>query len=433
MNTTRSALLPLIIKYRESLASRDIVIDYFVEAAYMTEEEAIARRVIRPGKLFTKSLRLFVVTEEHNGRIISSEEVSGIATKLSFYDRFTLETGMIPNFVGEPVETTLGVFLLNNNTLVKAFGDKIPYVNGKWNVKKIEAKIAEEVIAGNIKPEQVNRYVDYIHFLSGFNDFCVPALSEKAITANDIVTKRRDELLAQYKDQMNDPNVVLMIENELIALDKSLMEGDVSSGFLINGKNFDVQRKRMFLMMGLLESFGDETEGFNASTTNLNDGWKEGEMPILSNDIRRGSYSRAIATAKGGAETKMLGRNFQDSTIVMDDCGTTRGLSVVLTKDRVRFFMYRTIIENDQLILLTPDIINGYIGKTIVVRSPMYCVAKDGYCYTCMDSRFRTIGVKLLNITPIQISSALVTAALRSMHGSKVDVHTINDLSTVTI
>lgn len=433
MNTTRSALLPLLIKHRESLSSRDIVIDYFVDAVYMTEEESVARRVIRPGKLFTKSLKLFVVTEAHNGRIISSEEVTGITTKLSFYDRFTLETGMIPNYVGEPTETTLGVFLLNNNTLVKAFGDKIPYVNGKWNMGDIEKKIAEQVIYGAIKPNEVFRYVDYIHFLSGFNDFCVPALSEKAITANEAVTKRREELFAQYKDQLNDPNVILMIENELIKLDKEQLQGDVSSGFLINGKNFDVQRKRMFLMMGLIESFGDEKDGFNATTTNLNEGWKVGELPTLSNDIRRGSYSRALSTAKSGYLSKMMGRNFQDSSIVMDDCGTVKGLPIHLDKNNISRWLYRTIIEDDKLTILTSDIINSYLGKTVIVRSPMYCIAKDGYCYTCMDSRFKAVGIKLLNISPVAISSELLNASLKKMHGTKVSLLTIDDLSNFTL
>lgn len=433
MNTTRSALLPLLIKHRESLSSRDIIIDYFVDAVYMTEEEAVARRVIRPGKIFTKSLKLFVVTEAHNGRIINSEEVTGITTKLSFYDRFTLETGMIPNYVGEPTETTLGVFLLNNNTLVKAFGDKIPYVNGKWNMGDIEKKIAEQVIYGAIKPNEVFRYVDYIHFLSGFNDFCVPALSEKAITANEAVTKRREELFAQYKDQLNDPNVILMIENELIKLDKEQLQGDISSGFLINGKNFDVQRKRMFLMMGLIESFGDETGGFSTITTNLNEGWKVGELPVLSNDIRRGSYSRAKSTALGGAQSKMVGRNFQDSAIVADDCGTKRGLPIHLTKDNISKFIYRTIIEADKLIILTPDIVNSYLGKDIIVRSPMYCIAKDGYCYTCMDSRFKTVGVKLLNISPIDVTSTMLSNSMKAMHGTKVSVLEISNLNNFTL
>ena len=387
--------------------------------------------VIRLKQSTSGSELVYVVTEAESPTKIKDAHYVLVDKnhKLSFYHRFTLKKGMIENYDGPDVETTLGVFLLNQNCLVAPFYSAIPYVNGYWDIGKIEADIAKAVIAGKITTQQVMSYTNNTYNLSSLNDFCVPALSEKAITANPEVNKLRAELFAKYKDQLNDPNIMIKIEETLIALDKKLLKGDMSNGFMIQGKNYNVHRKRMFLMMGLVESFGDEVTSYRFSKTNLNDGWDLNELDVLANDIRRGSYDRAKSTALGGVETKMLGRNFQDSAIISDDCETKRGLHIHLTKDNSRSFIYRNIIEGDKLITLTEENIHNYIGKDIVVRSPMYCNTQNGYCYTCMDTRFKAVGVKLLNIHPIGISSELVNLALKSMHGKKIDLININNLN----
>jgi len=274
-------------------------------------------------------------------------------------------------------------------------------------------------------------YVDEVYSLAGLNDFVVPSLTEKAITSSPVVNKRREELFEQYKDQLDDPNIMMKVENELIALDKEQLKGDESNGFMIKSKNYDVQRKRMFVTMGLVESFGDETPSYSFSKTNLNDGWDLKEFDMLSNDIRRGVYDRAKSTALGGAESKMLGRNFQDSTIVEDDCGTERYLPIMLTKSNYKLFLYRNIIVGNKLVILDKETISNYIGKEIKLRSPMYCKSNDGYCYACMDTRFKDVGVKLLNVQPIGISSQFVTLSLRSQHGTKTELLNIDNLNTI--
>ena len=436
MNTKQTnPLLDLLIKYKEGLISRDFILDYIGDAELMTKEEAIAASVIKPGKLFVDKGDTYVVTVADSPKEITRATKLNLHNKhkLSFYDRFKLKDGMIENHSGGDIETTVGVFILNYNVLVKPFGSIIPYVNGVWNIGKIESRIAELVIEHKITPQQVLRYIDYVYALSGLNDICVPALSEGAITANPKVSARRDELLAQHKDDLHEPNVMMAIEDELIAMDKALLKGDVSNGFMIKSKNYDVQRKRMFLMIGVVESFGDAVPSLQFSTTNLNDGWDLNEMDILANDVRRGSYNRAKTTALGGAESKMLGRNFQDSAIVEDDCGTTRGLSINLTEANRDFFVNRNIIHGNGILELTDANIGEYIGKPILVRSPMYCQSRDGYCYTCMDSRFKKIDIKLLNIHPLAIGSTMLTAALKSMHGTKLSLLNIDDINSIVI
>jgi hypothetical protein len=313
--------------------------------------------------------------------------------------------------------------------LVRSFKDVIQYINEPWNIGKLESIIAEFVIDKKITPSQVLDYIDNVHSIGGYSDFCVPALSEKAITPNKQVIARKKELLKQYENQLDNPVVMLKIENELVSLDKDLMKGDISTGFLIDSKNYDIQRKRMFNMLGMVESFGDETIKYNFGQTDLNSGWKTSELDILANDTRRGSYNRAKSTAKGGAESKFLGRTFQESRIVEDDCGTIKGLNVLITNENAAQFINRTIIDAKKQILLTKENISSYIDKTVVVRSPMFCRSKFGYCYICMDARFKAIGIKLLNILPIQIGSNFLNSSMKSMHGRKMTMIELTNIN----
>ena len=432
---TTSVLLPLLIEFNRSLVSRDFILDYLGDSSLVTREEAVAHKTIRPGKLFIDNGVTYVVTKAISDTEIGDVREVNLPTghKLSFYTRFMLKEGDIENYFGPGEETTVGVYLLNTVVLVFPFGATISYVNGAWNIKKIEDRIAELTIQRKITPQQVHQYINYVYSLGSLNDMCVPALSERSITANPVVTAKRDELFEKHKDMMHDSNTMMAIEEECIALDKKMMKGDISTGFMISGKSYNVHRKHMFLMMGIVESFGDTVPKLDFCKTNLNDGWKLDELPILANDTRKGIYNRAKSTALGGAESKMLVRNFQDSTIVEDDCGDTRGLHIHLTKDNAKNFVYRNIIVDGKLVDLTPDVIDKYIGTTILLRSPMYCRSKNGYCYTCVDTRFKQINTKLLNIHPLAISSTVLSLSLKAMHGTHLTMLQVNDINSILL
>lgn len=434
-------LIDLMLEFQNSLVSRDFVIDYFADAYLVTRDEAISTKMIRPGKLFTEQDGLYVVVKgsptdgiiEYRKINITQRELSSRSYKLSFYDTMTLKTGMIANHTGVDIETTLGVFILNHNVLVKSFGATIPYINGSWNISKIEDQIAAVAIDGHITASQIHRYIDNVYMLSSYADFCVPALSEKAITSNPKVDALRAKLFAKHKDQLTDVNTMIQIEKELIDLDKDLLKDDSSNGFLINDSQFSTERKRMFITMGMIETFGENPPSFNFSKNSLNEGWDPNDLNILANDIRKGSYSRGKSTALGGAESKFLGRTFQESKIVANDCGTRRGMTTVITENNKHNFVNRNILVGNKTIELTEETIDSYINKTVQVRSPMYCISKDGYCFACFDTRLKRIGIKLLNVLPINISSAMLSASMKKMHVASTTTFSLSDLNEFVI
>jgi hypothetical protein len=426
-----------ILDYPNVLLSRDSVIDIFTDAEIVSYDDIMKLKLVRLGKMYMIDDIIHIVSKI-DGDTISESIPTTIKKKgklLSFQDTFTLTKGAILNYNGKPMETTIGKFLLNYVLLVDPFGDVVQYNNtSPWPTTHVENnEISVAAMDDKITTDQILTYVNNVYFLASYADFCSVAFTEKSIMVDKDVVKHRDMLLDKHKDELHDPNTMMLVEDELIALDKKSLEGDPSSNFLIKKKAYNVQRKREFLALGMVEAFGDTDKSYEFIPTNLNDGWKVEDFDTISNDIRRGSYHRAKSTAKGGATSKFLGRSFQESSIVSKDCKTTRTLSVNLTKANHKYFMYMNIVVGSKLVALTKDTISKYIGTTVNLRSPMYCSAKGGHCYKCMDSRFEKLDIVLLNTAPINIGSTILSLSMAAMHGTKLETFTIDNIDTFTV
>ena len=90
------------------------------------------------------------------------------------------------------------------------------------------------------------------------------------------------------------------------------------------------------------------------------------------------------------------------------DCGTTITMPMLITERLRDVVLYKNIVEGAQLITLTKDNIDKYVGKVVDFRTPMTCRYQNGICEAC--------GGKLLaSITPqthVGIFSAIQTTAV---------------------
>ncbi len=425
-------LLELIYSDLDLLLNRDFIIDCFSESTIEDiADVAVKDRYV--GKIVKVVNKICYLSDKGNLEQYEEINVPKQQPYLNFTDRVQLPAGVIVNHTKGSIKTSLGRILLNYCALCKPFGDKIPFTNGRWNSKEIEDAIIKLALDDKATTQDIYDYADNLYFLTTYTDFCVPALSERAITIAPEVFKRRDELFKQYRNQLDDPKIMMLIENELIALDKKSLEGDVSNDFMISGKNYDVHRKRMFLTLGMVQSFGQDKDGFEFMEANLDSGWEVEDFAAMSNDIRRGSYDRGKSTALGGVESKYLGRTFQESKIVEGDCKTKKGLVIEINEANHKLFTNRNAVIGTKVIPITEENIKSYIGKTITIRSPMLCKSDGGYCYKCMDTRFEKIGIKLLNTLPINIGSAFLLDSMKSMHGTKLQLFNIESLNEFTI
>lgn len=416
----------VILKYPAVLGKRDFIIDAFSITTH-TEKSAVPDDGWYVGKVFSEGNKVMV----YLGDDTYEQLTVGKQPYTSFEETGTLPAGILKN-APKPIKTTLGRVALNYLLLSEPFGDAIPYVNEPWNSGKIERQIVEALLDGTIDVKSVYTYVDNVYYLGSYSDFCVPSLSSKAVTIDPKVIARRDALLKQYAGQLDDPKVMMAIEKELIALDMATMKGDVSNGFMITNKSYDNHRKRMFLNIGMVNKFGEDV-GHDFISSSLDDGWDPKELPKIANEIRSGSYSRGKETAKGGDIAKQLGRNFQEAAIVMDDCKTANTMPTLISDSNQSEFLHRNIMVAGKVVALTKENISKYLDKVVQLRSPMTCVAKNGYCYTCMDNRFKILKVTLLNTQLLQIGSKIMLNSMKAMHSVKVTAYELQSLDEFTV
>lgn len=349
-------------------------------------------------------------------------------------DTFTINPGDIVN-CKEPCETTVGRFLLNEVLFVQPFDDFFPYCNDLWNVDKTHKAIAKAMLAGTIKVPQYKKYVDRLFFIGHFTELCVPGYSRAALTTHPDMQKVKEELLAKYKGRLNDPLVIAEIENILIALDKEYLKNDIVMRFYapLGAKPFNIARKKMYIAVGGIEAFSKDSGQYTFIANSLSEGWDVKSFPAIANEIRKGSYNRGHETQNGGAQTNDLVRVFQDLKIVMDDCGTDKGLIVDFKKISVDNFLGRTIRVGNEWITITDSNKNNFVNKSYLMRSPMYCTAKSGLCYKCAGETYSKLDIKHVSMLAVDISSTFTKLSLKAMHGTKLSIFEVTDLENFVI
>jgi hypothetical protein len=359
-----------------------------------------------------------------NGKFIDIPKSKyGNGVPFSIHDIILLSDGDILNYTGkQQIKTTIGRYLINYFLIVDPIKDLIPYVNGLWNIEGIENQYAKLLLNGDIKTKNYRKYLDNGYFISHFGELCIPTISERSLSTDPKVKVRLKELLEQYKDKLDDPKIISSIEKELIDMDKAWIKGDSSEGFFgaTAGKSYNVHRKKMFIMVGGVESFSKEG-GIELIKSSLSDGITPESFAAVANESRRGSYGRGIETAKGGEITKFISRAFQDVKIIEDDCKTNVGIDIIFTKyiDPLEF-VGRTVIDGNKQIEINKENIKQFENKKVIIRSPMCCKTKGGMCYKCCGNNFKRLNITKPGIQAINISSKFMGSAMKSMHGTTI-------------
>lgn len=319
-----------------------------------------------------------------------------------FKDSLKLKAGELVN-LKEDVTTTYGQALVNQLALVYAFHDKVPYQNGEIKAKSLEKLIEprltnepeggaplpgdDDYVGGEKAPiyiSEYKRFAEAMFSLAGYTQLCVPAATPKSMVTHPDMAELKKRLLEKYKDRLHDPAAIAEIEKELIALDREWLKGDPSEGFYIGGSSISVKRKRMHLMYGAEMGFADGDKA-DLIANSLSEGWEIDKIPGMMNSLREGSYSRGKLTALGGESVKYFMRVFQNTKIVEEDCGSTLGRQKNITEDNHRRYLGFYKINPSGLERLTEDNIQKYIGKSITIRSPMFCRSEGtGFCSRCV-------------------------------------------------
>lgn len=367
--------------------------------------------------------------KDEEGNIESISDSIKDEPLFKFKEELKLEKGEIANLTEGSIITTYGNALFNQMVLVYAFGSKIEYMQGPVTVSRIE-KIIEKYLIDEPKPDDkvdpkalfVSEYKAFneaIFALAGFSQLSVPSATKKAMTVDPRIAIRREELLEKYKDKLDDPVIQAQIEVELKKMDREWLKGDEAEGFYISNKSYDIVRKKLFLFQGTEQGFG--VKG-NFIPTSLDEGWKVKDLPAMGNSLRDGSFGRGALTALGGEATKFNYRIFQNTTIAEEDCGSNMGITISLTESNASSFISSSVLEHGKPILLTDENISEYIGKRVLIRSPIHCwTLGSNFCAVCMGKNIASTP-NAISTFAADIGSTFMSISLKSFHGKALSI-----------
>lgn len=340
------------------------------------------------------------------------------------YDPLMVSSKEIPNGPKTAVKSSVGHYIVNYVALVNNYGAEFPYLNTALRkMKSVEEDMCSSIYDDRTTVPQYKKYIADTVRLLNMADLFVPTLTPKGTSINPAILKRRDELLKEHADELDDPKVVSKIEDELVNMFKEDLKGDPAYRFYnVNpGKSFDVHAKRMFIMVGGVSDYGSA----NVVTiqTSLQEGLKPENLVASSNDARKGAASRGVDTQVSGYYTKLLARALQDIAIIEDDCGDKTGIEVQFDGYiQPTSFVGRFIISDGKLVEIKRSETGKYANKKVRLRSPQACKTKGGFCYTCMGASFKKLGIVSPGILAIDISSTNMNRRMKLMHAETTTV-----------
>ena len=228
----------------------------------------------------------------------------------------------------------------------------------------------------------------------------------------------------EYEGKLDNPVILAEYEAKLKQFDNDYLEDDPSNDTFITKKIRENSRKKLFLTLGGESGFEDNIN-FTTIKSSLSEGWSTDpkEFAAMMNNLRSGSFARGAETVKGGVAAKVLLRAANNYRIVDDDCGTRLGIRRKYNEDNINYLVGRKIfLGNNTISIDTIEDAKKYIGKDLIVRSPMFCKsANETICINCSSnalSQYKT-GI---TIPLTEISAIILATSMSKMHSTILSI-----------
>ena len=270
----------------------------------------------------------------------------------------------------------------------------------------------------------------YLLMQSGFmlSSVMPSSFQPEALELPKEFVQEKDKLVKTYKDSKGTTEDALKFQKGITKIAHKVQDYFIKHDIHIvdllsdqSGAKGGVQHiQSLLLSVGLsINSFGEINDVIDNSHV---DGMTQTQFFNGSSQAIQALYAKSSETAKPG----YLGRKL--STIAeriklssTPDCKTKKYLHIkIRDKQMLESFTgryYKTKVGIEMMITSNSDI----IGKTIDIRSPLYCKAKDGICTRCYNTEY----VSKMNLTPganigllasTGLTGSLVSLTLKKSH-----------------
>lgn len=378
----------------------------------------------------TRSYLVYLFADKVNA---SEKNVTGKhAAKINCWDTMTVPKGYF--FEDQPeFKTTIGRFVFNKFILqgagVIGVTGYIEALFGKKMVGNLDDTIADLYMNDKITRKQFNSYLDHRDTLGYWlNGMLAHTISERMLKPLPEVEKRKAELCKKYAKELEEHNVDVMnmIVDELIAYAKELLKDDPGMDLYDSGDlDFTNNYRSNAIIKGAV--INKITGEFDFVPTSFMDGIDIKDLPAHANSILASQYPASIATSEAGYVGKKLIALLQMMEIDYDveDCGTKNLIPLTITNYNKSFCTNIYINEGGQEKIIDTDNIDSYVGKTVMMRSPMSC-CNNKLCKKCAGALFQKLNIKNAGLFASQLSHAALNLGLKAKHNSTVTLYSLD-------
>lgn len=275
----------------------------------------------------------------------------------------------------------------------------------------------------------------------------------------DIKTMRPSKKIVDYKNKVfkenkkifddNDSFKFAEIEKDILKFASKELDDENAQGKLFYDSgfkgDFSNNYKNSSLFRGLAARSDDPLD-LNIVKSNLLDGVTKEDLATVMDVAVVGSLGRAIDTRMGGYKTKIFNSAFPSMVIGQrtSNCKSPITIPVTLTADNLSDYRFRFFVEKGKIYLME-EFMQGFsdaeniqaikaklphrdieivdsktlIGKTVQMRTPVYCQSKK-MCNTCVGDMFYRLHVVNIGLLANLISGQLMNYSMKSFHNPTV-------------
>lgn len=355
--------------------------------------------------------------------------------KLKTSDTFYLEAGEY--FNTERVLTNVGLFIFNKIIIENRFEKIIGYHNETITnsvYKKIESKLSDALKYDEITVDTFADYLNRLQWLGlQFNSIFSPSLTMGTVRPLKSVIDERDKIYKENKERLENGDIKIAVdmEEKLIDMAKKELKDDpgyelyMSDARVNMGNNY----KNMNIMKGPVKSQGE----WYTVVNNFTDGISKDDIEAHANAYIAAQYPKSVGTQDAGYLVKRINAGFQAITADKkgSDCGTKHTININITPSNKNSFIDRYIVEGNKIVLMDGKNIDKYVGKTVKLRTPMFCLGGNCKCNVCLGDIYHILGIENVGLSVGRMATTILNLNMKKFHSAAAQLHDIdlNDIS----
>lgn len=322
--------------------------------------------------------------------------------------------------------TTVGLYIFNKGC-IEDMSDVLGYINEPITADKydeINELVSYAKLEDKITIQQLKDFIIQSQIYMSCTSALSPSHTMVLLLISDKIEARKKQLLKdKYGEAIKKKDIKAMdaLDKELLDYAKELLKDDPSVDMFNSGarSSWGNNFKNMYVSRGTVKL----TDGsFDMVTSSYISGLSKEDLVKANDAAVGGPYSRAVKTKEGGYTEKKILYGLQHVKVLPkgSDCGTNRTMDVTLTKKNIKNWMYSFVKQGSNLIEITSDTKDKFIGKTVKMRYFSLCESKNGICEKCAGTLFNRLGISNVGLASDIFGSRLKNTSMKQFHNTTV-------------